>query len=109
MNTIRTVILATLVAVAVAAASGVLGGSASVTQGPHWAGIGSPRTLGAPQRPNALPGPLPRLPRTLVPAPGLRPQALALRAEPARLPDAANLAALEPATCPDDALAWGFP
>ena len=66
----------------------------------------SPNPVLTAQRPQ---GPLPSVPRKMVPVPVPRMQAEVLRAEPAHLPDSANLAAIEPAICPDDAQALGFP
>jgi pimeloyl-ACP methyl ester carboxylesterase len=99
MSTFKTLIVATAAGVAIVA-FGVLTGTASAADNPNQTGV-SPRAV--------FPGPLPKLPRWRVPAPALRVHALGLHVEPGRLPDVAKKAAIEPATCPDDALAWGFP
>lgn len=86
-------------------ALGAFAGSALADETPNQASTASPRAVVVPVRPNALPGRLPQLP----PGPVKAPAAQARRAELARLPDTANAAAIEPATCPAGALAQGFP
>ena len=108
MSTCKTLIVAAAAGVAIVTLS-VLTGPASAAENPNQMGVVSPRAVLQAQSPNAFPGPLPHLPRRPVPAPALRVHALGLHVEPGRLPDVANKAAIEPATCPGDALAWGLP
>ena len=88
---------------------GFLGGSVVAAQDPAQGVAPSPGAFAQSQSAEAHPGPLLRLPRRPPAAPTARMRAEGLPAEPARLPDSANLAAIEPTTCPDDALAWGLP
>lgn len=91
-------------------ALGVFGASASADETPNQMGTAPPRAVVVPQRPNALPGRLPQLPPPgAVKAPAAQARAQALRAELARLPGTANAAAIMSATCPDDALSYGYP
>jgi len=89
------------------AAFGFLGRGDAAAAGPEAAALSSSAV--PQQQPDVRPGPLLRLPRRPPEAPGARMRAEGLRAEPARLPDSANRAVIELATCPDDALAFGFP
>jgi pimeloyl-ACP methyl ester carboxylesterase len=98
-----------LVVAAGTAAAGFLGGGVSAAEDPGQMNARSSSAAAQQERPNGHPGPLLRLPRRPPAPPGARVQAQGLRAEPAHLPDSANLAAIEPATCPDDAVSWGFP
>ena len=75
----------------------------------HQANVGSPGAAVRPHRPNARPGRLPELLSTPVQAPALHVRKQALGAEPGRLPESANKAAIQPATCPDEAVAYGIP
>lgn len=94
------------------AALGVLAASGSgawAADPPDQGNVGSPGAAVRPHRPNARPGRLPELLRTQVQAPALHVRKQALGAEPGRLPESANKAAIQPATCPDEAAAYGIP
>jgi len=108
MRRCKTLIVTAAAGVAIVA-FGVLTGGALAAYNPNQKGVVSPGAVVEPQSPNALPGRLPPyLPRPVhAPAPQARVQAL--HAEPGRLPAYANAAAIEPATCPDDALSYGIP
>lgn len=85
------------------------GGTAWADETPNQAVTASPQVLVAPQRPIALPGRLPQLPPVKAPMAQAQAQAQARRAEVVRLPETANAAAIQPTTCPDDALSYGYP
>ncbi|TAM52309.1 MAG: alpha/beta fold hydrolase, partial [Acidobacteria bacterium] len=86
-----------------------LGGSASAADATNQIGGGSPGAAVGLHRPNVLPRPLPGLLRRPAQGLSLQVRQQALRAEPGQLPESANKAAIEPAACPDGALAYGLP
>ena len=91
------------------AAFAALGGGASATDNPNQTGVESPLAVVGPQKPHVAPGRLPQLPPMPVQAPRAPARAEALTAKPGSLPKSANAAAIVSATCPDDALSYGYP
>jgi pimeloyl-ACP methyl ester carboxylesterase len=108
MSTVKTM-TATAVVLLSITACGVLATKAMAGDNPTQTTTRRVNAVVQLQTPRALPGRMPELPRRPAATGALRAQAQGVRAEPAPLPESANLAAIEPTTCPPAAEAEGFP